>query len=63
MRSISYDRCITAGHTRVRHSPNGVDIIEECFESFKAWQIFGVTDEIVRLPDSWMIRVAKINHD
>lgn len=35
-------------HFKVRHSPNGVDIIEECEECCKAW-IVKPTGEIWRL--------------
>ena len=56
--SVSYTKCKDANHNRVRHSPDGFNIIEECFECFAAWQIFGVTGEIVKLADSWMVRVA-----
>ena len=38
-------------HEKIRHSPNGVDIIEECEECCKAW-IVKPTGEVWRLWNS-----------
>lgn len=55
--SVSHDKCQAAGHHRVRHSPDGFNIIEECHSCMSAWQIQGITGEITKLADSWMVRV------
>ncbi len=54
--STSYSKC---QHSRIRHSPDGFNIIEECFECVKAWQIMGITGEVILLPDSWMARLVR----
>lgn len=53
-KSVSFDKC---QHSRVRHSPDGFNIIEECHECMKAWQIMGVTGDVILLPPNWMDRV------
>jgi hypothetical protein len=52
MKSLSLAYCDTLEHTRIRHSPDGVDIIEECPECCKAWLIKAGTGEEIRLIDS-----------
>lgn len=54
--SVTYGKC---HHHRIRHSPDGFNIIEECFECVKAWQIMGITGEVIQLPDSWMSRLIR----
>lgn len=52
--SVSFDKC---KHERIRHSPDGVNIIEECRECHSAWQIMGFTGEVIKLAPTWMDRV------
>lgn len=53
-KSISFDNC---EHSRVRHSPDGINIIEECHDCHAAWQIMGITGEVIKLAATWMDRV------
>lgn len=56
IKSVSYNSC---KHDRIRHSPNGFDIVEECRACFKAWLIQGITGDVTLLPDSYMVRVMR----
>ena len=56
MKSITYEKC---KHSKIRHSPDGFNLIEECFDCMKAWHIAGITSEVTLLPTSWMVRVSR----
>ena len=50
--SVTHAACQTAGHARVRHSPDGFNVIEECPTCCMAWKIMGITGEVIRLAQS-----------
>ena len=53
MKSLTLAFCKSiAEHKRIRHSPDGVDIIEECPECCKAWLIKALSGEEIRLVGS-----------
>jgi hypothetical protein len=60
--SVTHAACQTAGHARVRHSPDGFNVIEECPTCCMAWVIAGITGDITRLDGSSYEHRLKIQH-
>jgi hypothetical protein len=59
MKSLSLMFCQELGHKPSRHSPDGVDIILECTECCRAWQVKGGTGEEIRLHGSYERRLTQ----
>lgn len=49
--SITYSVCRAANHKRIRHSPDGVQLIEECPHCCMAW-LLGMGGRVARLTGS-----------